>query len=191
VPGSARAKGRPVTAAQLRAMPALAKHTNEDLELLAYSALLRGFAAGEALMHEGAPGDAAYLIVNGSVVVTRGGQAGTVAKLETAALVGQLALLDRAPRSATVTASSDTTALELRAEVIQNLLKASSPLALRFQREIACAAARHLRGATAQFAASAAHEASLGADGDGVEGDWSHGGDEPIELGVDLEAIRH
>jgi CRP-like cAMP-binding protein len=190
VPVSARPKGRPVTAAALRAIPILATHSNEDLELLAYAATLRGFAKGEVLMHEGAVGDAAYLIVNGSVSVTRRGSPGIVATLETGALVGQLALLDRAPRSATVTAGSDTTTLELRADVVQNLLRASSPLALRFQREIAGAAARHLRAATARFAASAGPAAEAGPLDAEIEGDWSRGEEEPIELAVDMDAIR-
>ncbi len=182
-------RGRPVTAAQLRTVPSLATHTAEDLELLAYAAVLRGFARGEVLMQEGAAGDAAYLIINGSVGVTRRGQAGTLATLEPGALVGQLALLDRAPRSATVTAMVDTTALELRADLIHNLVKASSPLALRFQREIATAAAKHLRAATARFAAQQATAPGTAGPLDD-DYDWSDGSEEPIELGVDLDAIR-
>jgi CRP/FNR family cyclic AMP-dependent transcriptional regulator len=193
-PTSMRAKGRPVTAAQLRAVPVLASHSDEDLELLAYMATLRGFARGEVLMREGAEGDAAFLILSGRVDVSRAGESRPVATLEPGALVGQLALLDRARRSATVTATTDATALELKASVFGNLVNASSPLALRFQREVAMAAARHLRGANVRFAASAASAPGSAAQPPSlneVDGDWSDGSDEPIELGVDLEAIRH
>jgi CRP-like cAMP-binding protein len=184
-------KVRSVTAAQLRRVSVLQQYSDEDLELLAYSSTLRGFAQGEVLMHEGAEGDAAYLILNGSVVASRSGVALPLATLQPGALVGQLALLDRAPRSATVTAASDTTALELKANVIQNLLKASSPMALRFQREIATAAARHLRIANATFAAHAGTDAQQAPGDAAVEGDWSAGDDVQIELGVDPSVLKH
>jgi CRP-like cAMP-binding protein len=186
---SIRKPGRSVTAAQLRTVPVLESYSTEDLELLAYTALLRGFARGEHLMVEGAEGDAAYLILSGSVTATRAGASMALATLEPGALVGQLALLDRAPRSATVTAVTDTTVLELKANVVANLVKAWSPMALRFQREIATAAARHLRIANANFAAAqgAAGQGPL----DGADGDWSAEDDMKIELGVDPSVLKH
>jgi cAMP-dependent protein kinase regulator len=191
VPAALR-KGRAVTAAQLRTVAVLASHSAEDLELLAYASTLKGFARGDVLMHEGAEGDAAYLVLSGQVAVTRAGEGAPLATLEAGALVGQLALLDSAPRSATVTAVNDATALELKADVFANLMNASSPLALRFQREVATAAARHLRGANARFAAAAASASQAPPSLHELDdGDWSTGSDESIELGVDLEAIRH
>jgi CRP-like cAMP-binding protein len=189
---SVRGKGRPVTAAQLRAFPVLASHSDEDLELLAYMGTVRGFAKGEALMHEGAEGDAAFLILGGSVAVARASESAPVATLAPGALVGQLALLDHARRSATVTATTDTTALELKASVFANLVNASSSLALAFQREVARAAARHLRSASARFAASAnggAKTAEAPTHNE-IEGDWSTADDAGIDLAIDLEATR-
>jgi CRP-like cAMP-binding protein len=190
-PHSMRTKPRTVTAAQLRTVRVLATHSDEDLELLAYMATLRVFARNEVLMQEGTEGDAAFLILDGRVDVSRAGETMPVATLEPGALVGQLALLDRARRSATVTAQSETTVLELKASVFGNLVNASSPLALRFQREVATAAARHLRGANARFVANAGGAGPQAPALHEVEGDWSDGSDEPIELGVDLDAIRH
>ncbi len=188
-PTSIRSKPRTVTAAQLRTVRVLATHSDEDLELLAYMATLRTFIRGEALMQEGTEGDAAFLILDGTVSISRAGDSMPTVTLEPGALVGQLALLDRARRSATVTAMTDTTALELKASVFGNLVNASSPLALRFQREVATAAARHLRGANARFAANTG--GTQGATLHELDDDWSDGSDEPIELGVDLGAIRH
>jgi CRP-like cAMP-binding protein len=189
VSGSNRPRGKPVTVPQLRAIPVLASHSNEDLELLAYATTLRGFSRGDVLMHEGASGESAFLVLRGQVVVTRNGERAPLAILEDGALVGQLALLDRAPRSATVTAAADTTALEIAASVFTHLVGAHTPLALRFQREIATAAARHLRQANQRFANKAANDARMPAFHE-IKGDWAQGGDEPIELGVDLDAIR-
>jgi CRP-like cAMP-binding protein len=189
-PKSLRGKGRPVTAAQLRAFPVLASHSAEDLELLAYMGTVRGFAKGEALMHEGAEGDAAFLILVGSVAVTRASEDAPVATLAPGALVGQLALLDHARRSATVTATTDTTALELEVRVFANLVNASSPLALAFQREVARAAARHLRSASARFAATASASPSEAPAHNEIEGDWSTADDAGIDLAIDLDLTR-
>ena len=55
---------------------------------------------------EGEPGHELYLIAAGEAAVERGGH--TVTKLHTGDYFGELALLDRGPRSATVRALSDT-----------------------------------------------------------------------------------
>lgn len=161
-PPSLRRAGRGLTAAQLRTIPALAAYGAEDLDLLAYIATLRSFAAREVLMAQGTEGDACFLLVTGEVAVSRGGPgsspAGALATLGPGALVGQLALLDRAPRSATVTALVDTMALEVREDAFANLVRASSPIALRFQEQVALAGVRQLRVATRSLAASAERE---------------------------------
>jgi CRP-like cAMP-binding protein len=153
-PESLRRSGRGLTAEQLRSIPALATYSAEDLELLAYIASLKSFSAGETLMTEGSLGDACWLVVQGSVAVTRAPSRSPLATLGPGALVGQLALLDRAPRNATVTAMINTAALEVRADAFANLVRASSPVALRFQLQVALAGVRQLRAATRKLAAT-------------------------------------
>lgn len=192
-PESMRRSGRGLTADQLRSIPALASYAPEDLELLAYIATLRGFAAGEVLMKEGAEGDACFLIVRGAVAVTRAGNPTPLATLGPGALVGQLALLDRAPRNATVTsAASDTAALEVRADAFVNLVRAFSPVALRFQEQVALAGVRQLRSATRKVAESAGREAHGPMSGGRMldVDDWD---DEPtgsLELAIDPSTIK-
>jgi CRP-like cAMP-binding protein len=157
-PESMRRSGRGLGVQQLRTLPALASYSAEDLELLAYIATLKSFAAGETLMTEGSVGDACWLVVQGSVAVTRASQRTPLANLGPGALVGQLALLDRAPRNATVTATTSTAALEVRADAFANLVRASSPVALRFQLQVALAGVRQLRAATRKLAASVPRE---------------------------------
>ena len=191
-PESTRRAGRGLTAEQLRTIPALASYTAEDLELLAYIATFKSFPAGDVLMEEGAEGDACWLLVRGSVAVTRSTQATPLATLGPGALVGQLALLDRAPRNATVTATVETAALEVRADAFANLVRASSPVALRFQLQVALAGVRQLRAATKKLAEAASREASSPMSSGRMLDidDWD---DEPtpsLELALDPSTIR-
>lgn len=191
-PDSMRRSGRGLTAEQLRSIPSLAAYAAEDLELLGYISTFKSFAAGEVIMREGAEGDACWLLVRGGVAVTRSTQSAPLATLGPGALVGQLALLDRAPRNATVTATTDTAALEVRADAFTNLVRASSPVALRFQLQVALAGVRQLRAATRRLAETAARE-SLAPMSSGrmldVD-DWDDEPSAPLELAVDLSSIR-
>jgi CRP-like cAMP-binding protein len=62
-------------------------------------------SAGDVLCTEGEPGHEFYVIASGEAAVEHGGH--TVAKLSTGDYFGELALLDRGPRSATVRALTD------------------------------------------------------------------------------------
>jgi CRP/FNR family transcriptional regulator, cyclic AMP receptor protein len=62
-------------------------------------------AAGEVVCREGEPGHEFYVIADGEAAIERSGQ--TVAKLSSGDYFGELALLDRGPRSATVRALTE------------------------------------------------------------------------------------
>jgi glutaminase len=84
----------------------------EDLDRSALAAVeeavtTRRFDAGEAVFDEGDPGDAVHFLVRGSVSVVIGLADGTTRRVATFApgvVFGELALLDRGPRSASVIA---------------------------------------------------------------------------------------
>ncbi|MHB1535268.1 MAG: cyclic nucleotide-binding domain-containing protein [Acidimicrobiales bacterium] len=62
--------------------------------------------AGSEIVSEGTLGHELYLILSGAATVRRGGR--KIASLGEGAYFGELALLDKGPRSATVVADSDT-----------------------------------------------------------------------------------
>lgn len=154
----AQRSARSLTPEQLRSIPALASYGPEDIDLLSYIATLRTFPAGSAIMREGTEGDACFLIVGGKVAVSRTSSASALAQLGPGSLVGQLALLDRAPRSASVIAQTETIALEVKASAFANLVSAHSPIALRFQEQVALAGVRQLREATRKVADAVARQ---------------------------------
>jgi len=85
--------------------------TDKELDRLARHAEIVDFPAGEVLMSEGEAGHEFYVIIDGEVGVTSGGA--TLAKLGPGTYVGEQALLDPGPRTATVTALRDTQAVLL------------------------------------------------------------------------------
>ncbi|HEV7888373.1 MAG TPA: cyclic nucleotide-binding domain-containing protein [Acidimicrobiales bacterium] len=67
--------------------------------------------AGKVLTVEGKPGHEFFMIIDGTATVNRNGR--DVTTLGPGQYFGELSLLDRGPRSATVTAASDMTLLVL------------------------------------------------------------------------------
>ena len=70
----------------------------------------RTFRAGEAIISEGEPGDAAYVIVDGECVVTKlvDGRPQELRRLKAGELFGEVAIFSGKPRVATVRAVTDT-----------------------------------------------------------------------------------
>ena len=79
----------------------------------------RLFPAGSQIMRQGEPGESLYVIMGGVVRVEREHPAITqslvLAELGAGEVVGEMALLDGDPRSATVTALENTETLEISA----------------------------------------------------------------------------
>ena len=76
---------------------------------------------GTVLTEQGTPGDAFYLIVEGTAVVKRSGT--KIAVLGAGDAVGEMALLDGEPRSATVVMTSDGTVLTMPRPEFRGVLK--------------------------------------------------------------------
>jgi CRP/FNR family transcriptional regulator, cyclic AMP receptor protein len=89
----------------MRDVPLFKGLLRSELDRIALVMNPREVSAGDVLCTEGEPGREFYLIETGEAIVERGGQ--TVAKLSTGDYFGELALLDRGPRSATVRAITD------------------------------------------------------------------------------------
>ena len=95
----------------IRDLPLLARLPEADLQALASRGRVRRFPAGSAIFHEGDPGDALHVVVEGQVritVLSGAGNEATVATVDTGDCFGEFALLDGRPRSATATATRAT-----------------------------------------------------------------------------------
>ncbi len=88
----------------------------EALQAIARTLRVRHFRRGEVLFHEGDPGDALFIVASGAVKVVVPSEEGAEAILATLRrgdFLGELALLDGAPRSASAIALEATDALAL------------------------------------------------------------------------------
>jgi CRP-like cAMP-binding protein len=124
-----------------------------DLERLLSVAPARVWQDRALLCHEGDQGSSCFLLVAGEVdvVKTMRGKRRRLATLAQGSLVGQAALVDRAPRSASLRARGTVIAFELDRSSFERLLAQAYPLALRFQEEIAISGIRQLRSANARL----------------------------------------
>jgi CRP/FNR family transcriptional regulator, cyclic AMP receptor protein len=102
------------------------------------------FASGRPIARQGEIGTGFFLIVSGAARVTRDGQ--PVATLEPGDFFGELSLLDRQPRVATVTAEGPTVCLAIASWDFEKLLEEQPRLAIGLLRVVA----RRLRDVTDQ-----------------------------------------
>jgi CRP-like cAMP-binding protein len=111
----------------LRRTELFASLADDDLRKLAAAARTRAYRRGQYLWYEGDPGDTLVVVCNGRLKVVIGSEAGEEAVLHTVGsceVLGELALLDGAPRSASVVAVEPTTALVLsRATILDTMTR--------------------------------------------------------------------
>ena len=101
----------------IRDVPLLARLPEEELKALASKGHVHNYTNGTAIFHEGDPGDALHIVIEGGVrivVASPRGVEATVALLGPGECVGDLALLDGRPRSASAIASGSTKTLVVR-----------------------------------------------------------------------------
>jgi CRP/FNR family cyclic AMP-dependent transcriptional regulator len=90
-----------------------------ELSLLADLVTVHEHRSGEILFNEGDVGDALYVLAEGSVEILQKSATGTpfaVATLSSPQFFGEMSLIDKEVRSATVRAASDVTVLKLTNE---------------------------------------------------------------------------
>ena len=112
----------------LRSHPIFSSLTEEEIANLLRDEVSQEqvYPQGTVILSGGEVGDSVFLISSGSVQITLGGTGGPLfqlAILQAGEIFGEMAVLERKPRSATVVAKENCLLLEIAGEEIRKLLE--------------------------------------------------------------------
>lgn len=129
---------------------ALFRHLDAPrLQAIALSGDIQTFRAGERLSEKGADGDAAYIVIDGTVdiLMPSGTSEIAVANLGPGEIVGEMAVITGEPRSAAIVAKTEVHVLRIERATLRALLREFPELS----QEMMLILARRLAEATAMI----------------------------------------
>ncbi len=125
--------------ALLAKLPFFAKLPACSLKLLAFTSQALHFEPGSILFHRGDSADSVYLITEGEVAILGCDDTDTLHIIRGKnALIGEMAVLTSAPRSATVRAQTDLRCLKISGELFLKLISENPTCALDAMRQLSC-----------------------------------------------------
>ena len=144
----------------LRQIPLFSNIEPAKLKLMAFASQRLTFRSGQSLFCQGDPGDAAYIVVEGTADVLVDTPSGplTVATLTKNDIVGEIAILCDVPRTATVSATSELTTLKITKELFFHMVTDFPEMGVEIMRVLA----RRLEQTTAQLQAARAGNSQTG-----------------------------
>lgn len=136
----------------LQNMPVFGAVSEPALRMLLDGSETRHFAAGEAIIEEGEEARAFYVLESGRVRVERshGGTAMPLSELRPGDCFGEMAIIECAPRSATVVALEECVALRVPLSALTVLMEADLEQFVLIQMNLARELSRRLRAADQQ-----------------------------------------
>jgi CRP-like cAMP-binding protein len=129
----------------------------EVIRVLNLTAVLE-FQAGELIIREQDPGEELFVILNGRVRLHKDNA--FIAELSRGSHFGEMALVDRSPRSASATAEEPTRLLSLRRRDFYEILRKEAPLAVKLTWSFVQVLTERLRKTTAELSAGRAEQMS-------------------------------
>jgi signal transduction histidine kinase len=123
---------------ELRKIPLFADLSEEDLERLYQMAETVSFPAGQLVLREGDQGDSLFVVLTGELEVTKrqGSQDILLALYKPGQFFGEMALLEQAPRSASVRTLQEGRLLVISQAAFQTLLSCSPAAPLKILRTV-------------------------------------------------------
>ena len=117
------------TAKVLSVVPLFSGFTKKDLNRLAEETDVVSFPAGSSVVEEGMLGATMFIVLSGEARVLRGKR--RLSTIRPGEFFGEVALLDGAPRSASVVAETPLVAIRLYRRTLLRMLEAEPHLALK------------------------------------------------------------
>jgi putative ABC transport system ATP-binding protein len=144
---TAHAVGLNEIVTMLMDIPLLAGIERSRLKLLAFTSERVRFETNQVVFRQGDPGDRAYVVIEGQAEVVLGsaGSERTVATLGRNEIFGEMALLSKIPRTATIRARTPLILLSISQDVFLRLVEENSEIAIAMMRVLAERLASTLR----------------------------------------------
>lgn len=124
----------------LKKIPIFQDLKNKDLALVSKILYERKYETGEYMFETGQPGAAMFIIKEGVVQITRNSKSGeelVLANISTGDFVGELALLDSSPRSASAYVIKNTIAMAIFRSDLEKLFDSNPDLGNKVMRRLA------------------------------------------------------
>ena len=122
----------------LRKIPLFAKIDPAKLKLMCFASERLTFKNGQSLFERGDSGDAAYILIDGTAdVIVQNDKPSVVAQVGKNDIVGEIAILCDVPRTATVTATSELTALKITKDLFFRMVTDFPEMGVEIMRVLA------------------------------------------------------
>jgi serine/threonine protein phosphatase PrpC len=133
----------------LKQMPLFRHLTYKEIIRVLNLTEVSDYAPGEDIMREGEPGDDLYILLRGRVRLHKDGA--FITNLLPGAHLGEMALVDRTPRSATATAEDRSRLLILRRQEFYEIIRKDPPLSVKLLWSFVQVLTERLRKTTADL----------------------------------------
>jgi CRP-like cAMP-binding protein len=115
----------------LRKIPMFSKMETSKLKLLAFASEIVSFEDGDVVFNSGESADFAYVIMDGAVdIVTETDTPVVTGTLSQNQLIGELGLLNNAPRNATLITRGNLRAMKITGDMFFRMLRENADVAL-------------------------------------------------------------
>ncbi|HZD17190.1 MAG TPA: HEAT repeat domain-containing protein, partial [Actinomycetota bacterium] len=121
----------------LRRIPLFAELSPAELERVAAIAEEHAYADGEVIAAEGELGEELHIVVEGTVRVVRGEGNRTIARRGSGDVVGEMSIITRAPRVATLIAEGDVRTVRIGSREFEGMIRERPEVALAVMRVLA------------------------------------------------------
>ncbi len=124
----------------LRGVMLFAGLPDEDLEAVAEICRERKLHRGEVVAEQGAPGDEFYVVTEGFLEISLGGNEASpqvLVNLGKGQIIGEMALIDQGPRSATVRAISEAVVQVIRRKDFEGVCEKNTRIGYIVMKDIA------------------------------------------------------
>ena len=122
----------------LRKIPMFAKLDASKLKLLAFTSEVVHYVDGDVIFHQDDSADSAYVIMEGiaEIIVETDSGPMVASTLKQDQLFGEMALLNNAPRVATIRARGNLVVMKITAEMFLKLLSENADMSLDVMRQL-------------------------------------------------------